>query len=132
LPAAHREFLEGCALWRRVGGYVFAHAGIRPGVPMESQERDDLIWIREPFLSSTEDFGFTVVHGHTITPEVDRRANRIGIDTGAFRGGPLTCLVLEGAEAHLLEPGGLRPLPPPPERGPLGALRRGLAALRGG
>jgi serine/threonine protein phosphatase 1 len=68
LPTEHRAFLRDCALWRRIGGYVFVHAGVRPGVALEAQSRDDCIWIREPFLSSTADFGFKVVHGHTIVP----------------------------------------------------------------
>lgn len=110
-PAEHEGFLAGCALWLRVGGYVFAHAGIRPGVRIDLQERDDLIWIREPFLSSTEDFGFKVVHGHTIVPQVEHHPNRIAIDTGAVRTGRLSCLVLEGDAVALLEPDGPAPLP---------------------
>ena len=110
-PAAHMAFLDRCALWRRIGGYVFVHAGIRPGVPMEQQEPDDLIWIRDGFLNSEADFGFKVVHGHTIVPAVEHRANRIAIDTGAFRTGVLTCLLLEGEETALLTEQGIRPLP---------------------
>jgi serine/threonine protein phosphatase 1 len=126
-PAAHLAFLDACQLYRRVGGYLFVHAGIRPGVALEAQDRDDLIWIREPFLSSTVDHGFKVVHGHTIVAEVEHHPNRIAIDTGAVRTGRLSCLVLEGAEVGLLEAGGLRPLPP---RGGLGgALRTGLKRL---
>ena len=64
-------FLDACALKIRIGGYLFVHAGIRPGVPLAEQTRDDLIWIREPFLSSDADFGFKVVHGHTIVPQVE-------------------------------------------------------------
>lgn len=105
-PPEHLAFLQSCALWRRVGGYVFAHAGIRPGIALESQRREDCIWIREPFLSDTRNYGFKVVHGHTIVPQVEHRRNRIAIDTGAYRTGVLSCLVLEGAEAALLEPSG--------------------------
>lgn len=111
LPAAHRAFLKGARLWIRVGGYVFVHAGIRPGIALEAQSRDDCIWIREPFLTSSEDFGFKVVHGHTIVAAVEHWPNRIAIDTGVAKGGPLSCLVLEGADVALLEPGGLRTLP---------------------
>ena len=56
---------------------------------------DDLLWIRGPFLSSDADFGQVVIHGHTITDDPEIRHNRIGIDTGAFATGRLTCLVLE-------------------------------------
>ncbi len=110
-PREHMAFLDACALRIRVGSYLFAHAGIRPGVPLSEQTRDDLIWIREPFLSSTQDFGFKVVHGHTIVPMVEHWPNRIAVDTGAVRSGVLSCLVLEGTQVSLLEPGGLRPWP---------------------
>lgn len=95
IPAPDLAFLRGLALGHREGGYFFAHAGIRPGVALERQDRRDLMWIREPFLSFKGDFGFVVVHGHTPgrTPVV--RPNRIGIDTGAVYGGGLTCAVLE-------------------------------------
>lgn len=96
LPASHRAFLGSLRLSHREGDYFFVHAGVRPGVPLESQDPFDLLWIRGSFLSSREDFGAVVVHGHSIEPEPEVRANRIGIDTGAYRSGRLTCLVLEG------------------------------------
>ncbi len=102
LPAAHRAFLEGLPLTARFGDYLFVHAGIRPGVPLDAQDPEDLIWIREDFLWDGRDHGVVVVHGHTpvTTPEV--RPNRIDIDTGAVYGGTLTCLVLEGTEYRFL------------------------------
>lgn len=96
LPASHRAFLDGLRLSHREGDYFFVHAGVRPGVPLESQDPFDLLWIRGSFLASREDFGAVVVHGHSIEPEPEVRANRIGIDTGAYQSGRLTCLVLEG------------------------------------
>lgn len=111
IPPEHLDFITGCALWERVGGYVFAHAGIRPGVKMADQRREDLIWIREPFLSSRRDHGFKVVHGHTIVREVEHHPNRIAIDTGAVKTGNLSCLVLEDRSVALLEPDGLREIP---------------------
>jgi serine/threonine protein phosphatase 1 len=126
-PDAHLAFLDACGLYCRIGGYLFVHAGIRPGVPLERQVREDLIWIREPFLSSTRDHGFKVVHGHTIVPEVEHRPNRIALDTGAVRTGRLSCLVLEGAEAALLGADGPRPLPL--GAGTRRALVTGLKAL---
>lgn len=105
LPAHHRRFLEATRSCLRFGDYVFAHAGIRPGVALEAQSDDDLLWIREPFLSSQDDFGAVVVHGHTITPAPENRSNRIGIDTGAYRHGVLTAVVLEGASRRFLAAG---------------------------
>jgi serine/threonine protein phosphatase 1 len=110
-PPEHLAFIAGCELTLRVGGYLFVHAGIRPGVPVEMQERADLIWIREPFLTSKADFGFKVVHGHTIVPAVEHRSNRIAVDTGAVRSGVLSCVVLEDETVGLLTPDGPRACP---------------------
>jgi serine/threonine protein phosphatase 1 len=96
LPARHLAFLRGLKLSHSLGGYLFVHAGLRPGAPPQHQSRHDLLWIREPFLSSAADFGIVVVHGHTPRPRPEVRRNRIGIDTGAVMGGQLTCAVLEG------------------------------------
>lgn len=93
LPHAHLAFLRGLARSYRAGGYLFAHAGIRPGVALDAQDADDLLWIREPFLCSEADHGAVVVHGHTPGNAPVIRANRIGLDTGAVYGGPLTAAV---------------------------------------
>ncbi|MFC7612022.1 hypothetical protein [Teichococcus aestuarii] len=71
------------------------HAGIRPGLPLEAQSAEDLIRIRQPFLSSEAVHGVVVVHGHTARAEPEIRHNRINLDTAAWSGGPLTCAVLE-------------------------------------
>ncbi len=95
IPAAQIDFLRGLALHHSQGGYVFVHAGLRPGVTLDAQKRQDLLWIREPFLSWNGELPGVVVHGHTPDHDIVRRANRIGVDTGAVMGGVLTCLVLE-------------------------------------
>jgi serine/threonine protein phosphatase 1 len=97
VPRRHVEFLRNLPLTHVEGDYLFVHAGIRPGIPLARQERDDLLWIRDEFLHSREDHGKIVVHGHTITETPDQRPNRIGIDTGAFHTDRLTCAVLDGA-----------------------------------
>lgn len=102
LPAPHRHFLQALRLTHQVGGYFFCHAGVRPGVPLERQAEEDLLWIRKEFLSSSESFGKIVVHGHTPVREPDVRPNRINVDTGAFASGRLTCLVLEGTARRFL------------------------------
>jgi serine/threonine protein phosphatase 1 len=95
LPPAHLAFLRGLALRHRVGGYVFVHAGLRPGIRISEQSRQDLHYIREPFLSTDRGFGVVVVHGHTVAATPVVRANRVGLDTGAGLGGKLSCAVLE-------------------------------------
>ena len=102
VPTTHRGFLDSLGLSHEEGDYLFVHAGIRPGRPLDRQEARDLLWIRGPFLHSEADFGRRVVHGHTITPEPAVARNRIGIDTGAFFSGRLTCAVIEGAQLRFL------------------------------
>ncbi|MDA0240169.1 MAG: metallophosphoesterase family protein [Proteobacteria bacterium] len=103
VPPEHQQFLTELELSHREGDYFFVHAGIRPGVAIEDQDPNDLIWIRDEFLNSAEDFGVRVVHGHTISDSPVERPNRVGIDTGAFMSGRLTCAVLEGAEVRFLQ-----------------------------
>jgi serine/threonine protein phosphatase 1 len=105
LPAGHLAFLQSLPLSYVAGNYCFVHAGIRPGVPLREQRAEDLLWIREDFTLSTERHEHIVVHGHTISPAVEFQPNRIGIDTGAFHTGVLSCLVLEGTEQRLIQTG---------------------------
>lgn len=103
IPREHVEFLESFVDSCRFGDFLFVHAGIRPGIELEQQQQSDLRWIREPFLLDESDHGFIVVHGHTISEQVDERSNRVGIDTGAYRTGVLTALVVEGGQRWLLD-----------------------------
>jgi len=103
LPARHLDFMRELKLSHVEGDYFFTHAGVRPGVALTAQEPQDLLWIRDVFLSSTADFGKIVVHGHSITDAPDVRRNRIGIDTGAFASGKLTCLILQGQDLAFLQ-----------------------------
>jgi serine/threonine protein phosphatase 1 len=103
LPPAHRRFLDSLKLSHREGDYLFVHAGIKPGAPLEAQTADSILWIRDEFLDSDADHGVCVVHGHTITDQPEVRPNRIGIDTGAFTTGRLTCLALEADTRRVLQ-----------------------------
>lgn len=106
VPAAHVDFLGNCLLSHTEGDYVFVHAGIRPGWPMEQQTRLDMLWIRDDFLGSRLPLpGKVVVHGHTICEVPQDLGHRIGIDTGAFVSGRLTCLVLRGSTRRFLNTG---------------------------
>ena len=102
VPAAHVDFLSSRPLSLSLGDFFFCHAGIRPGVPLDLQDPQDLIWIREPFLGHRELHPKVVVHGHTPVAEPELRANRINVDTGAFATGRLTALVVDGADKELL------------------------------
>lgn len=103
VPAGHRKLMENMADTFRFGDYLFVHAGIRPGIPVEEQSSHDLRLIREGFLEDTTDHGAVIVHGHTIVPEPEEHVNRIALDTGAYRTGCLTALGIAGADRWFLQ-----------------------------
>ena len=103
LPEAHLSFFRGLKLSVSFGDYLFVHAGVRPSVPLEAQDPQDLVWIRGEFLRSEENFGKVVVHGHTPTAVPEMRKNRIGIDTGAVFTNRLTALRLQDGSRRLLQ-----------------------------
>jgi serine/threonine protein phosphatase 1 len=103
LPPSHRDFIAGLKTSHITERYFFCHAGVRPGIAFDRQSDEDLMWIRQEFLSCTDDFGRLVVHGHTPVPEPEVKPNRINIDTGAFATGRLTCIVLDGDGHRFLE-----------------------------
>ena len=105
IPMSHLEFFQECKVIHEEGGYCFVHAGIRPHVPLSEQRNEDLLWIRDDFTGSRVMHDRVVVHGHSISEEVEFLPNRIGIDTGAYYTGVLTCLVLEGEQQRLLQTG---------------------------
>jgi len=91
IPKAHLDFLAGLATSFCTEDFIFVHAGLRPGIPLEEQQEQDLIWIRDEFIYSDFDWGKTVVFGHTPLQEPYVAANKIGLDTGAVYGRMLTC-----------------------------------------
>ena len=102
LPTAHRDFLFSLPRQVEIGGVLFVHAGIRPGVPLGEQDPHDLIWIREEFLDYGGPLPMHVVHGHTPVSEPEHHPFRTNIDTGAVFGGALTAAVMEGEEVSFL------------------------------
>jgi serine/threonine protein phosphatase 1 len=102
LPRTHELFLQCLHDGFCCGDFLFVHAGIRPGIPIEQQDVNDLYWIRGEFLQSKLDHGKFVVHGHTPVPHPDIRTNRINIDTGAWKTGTLTCAAIEGTSILIL------------------------------
>lgn len=105
VPIAHRRFLEAAEDVIEMGDYAFVHAGIRPAVPLAAQKGADLRWIRSEFLDHPDSHDRMIVHGHTITDEVEIRPNRIGIDTGAYLSGRLTALGIEGRQRWVVATG---------------------------
>jgi serine/threonine protein phosphatase 1 len=102
LPKSHREFLSDLKSSFTCGDFFFVHAGVRPGIPLAKQREEDLLWIRQDFLMSEDDFSKIVVHGHTPVLKPEIRPNRINIDTGAYATGRLTCLKLEDSRIEFI------------------------------
>jgi serine/threonine protein phosphatase 1 len=98
LPKSHRQFLAQLKTSFVCGDFFFAHAGVRPRIPLEDQRETDLLWIRREFLTHQGEFGKIIVHGHTPVAKPDVRPNRINIDTGAYATGCLTCLKLDSGQ----------------------------------
>jgi serine/threonine protein phosphatase 1 len=93
-PVEHFRFYLNLELYYETPRFIFVHAGLRPGVPLELQTEEDCLWIRKQFLESPFDFGKTVVFGHTPFREPYITSGRAGLDTGAVYGGKLTCMEL--------------------------------------
>ncbi|HTF92481.1 MAG TPA: metallophosphoesterase [Verrucomicrobiae bacterium] len=106
LPKKHLRFFRDLQKSFVSGDFFFAHAGVNPKVELSRQKESDLLWIRGEFLSSNEDFGKIIVHGHTPAREIEVRPNRINIDTGAFATGRLTCLAIEGESLSVIDTSG--------------------------
>lgn len=103
MPAAHLDFLRALPLYTQLGDYLFVHAGIRPNIPLERQDPHDLLWLRSDAITASSNLPFMVVHGHTIERQPDLHSYRLGIDTGAFATGVLTCAVFEGQRIRFLD-----------------------------
>jgi len=112
VPDAHIEFLESLPNFYQQDGLFFAHAGIRPGIPLERQSQQDLLWIRNEFLEDTRPHPMLVVHGHTPVAKPLHYGNRVNLDTGCGYGNQLTAAVFEGTDCWVLSDNGRKPLVP--------------------
>lgn len=116
VPQSHIDFLNGLPVWLRAEDMIFVHAGIRPGFPIEAQDEDDLLWIRDAFLWHLDDHEALIVHGHTPVDEPTHYGNRVNIDTGAGWGNPLVPVVFDKAVCYALTPKGRSKLSVPKHR----------------
>lgn len=110
VPVEHLAFLAGLDTMYQAEGLAYVHAGIRPGVALDQQSEDDLVWIRKPFHEAKEDFDALIVHGHTPVDAVTHYGNRINLDTGVAYGGPLSAIVAEDGAVWCLDENGRQPL----------------------
>ena len=103
VPEEHIAFISDFEDMIVSGDYAFVHAGVRPDLPLAAQQPNALRWIRDPFLNHRGELEKIVVHGHTITDEVELRRHRIGIDTGAYASGRLTAMAFEDNRRWVLQ-----------------------------
>jgi len=106
IPVAHLKFLRGLPTHLNVDDLLFVHAGIRPGVPLAQQSRDDLMWIRGDFLDDTRTHPWLIVHGHTAVQTAEHHGNRVNLDSGAGYGRPITAAVFEQGQVWQLTTAG--------------------------
>ena len=117
VPRAHRDFLASLPYWHRYGDLLLVHAGIRPGVPLDRQCTDDLLWIRDEFLIDPCDHGPLIVHGHTPVDWPEHRGNRVALDGGAGWGRDLHVAMISGRKVSLLRAEGAEVLEPMADQG---------------
>jgi len=114
VPKAHIEFINSLDYHYQYDDLLFAHAGVRPGVPLARQSKDDLIWIRDEFLEDTTKHPWLVVHGHTPVPYARHFGNHVNLDTGSGYGDVLSAAVFEGDDCWILKDYGRDQLLPEP------------------
>ena len=112
VPQTHLDFLGTRPLFHETLELLFVHAGIRPGIPLEAQAEDDLVWIRKAFLKDTRPHPWLVVHGHTPAKQAEHCGNRVNLDSGAGYGHPLSVARFDRRECVLLTAQGTVPLLP--------------------
>jgi serine/threonine protein phosphatase 1 len=103
VPSGHVEFLRGLKRSMAFGDFFFCHAGIRPGVDLDYQDPEDLVWIRQQFLADSRLYSKVVIHGHTPVTGIEVRPNRINLDTGAVFSGRLSAIAIDAGEKWFLE-----------------------------
>jgi len=113
VPASHQAYLANLPYIYRTETCAFVHAGIRPGVPLDAQDPEDLIWIRREFHDDPRDHDALIVHGHTPVQRACHYGNRVNIDSGVCWGREMTAIVIEGDAVFTLEDDGRHPLLPP-------------------
>ena len=122
IPAEHLAWLQDLPLAISDEKRFYVHAGIMPGVPLQQQDKQVMLWIRGKFLSDQSEHGLYVVHGHTPTPDgmPELCHNRLCLDTLAWQGNPLYAAVFDdkrtGPLAFITDGGGITAAPAINER----------------
>jgi len=97
----HIEWMKNLPYYYEDEHRIYVHAGLDPRVPLEEQNAQSMLWIRDTFLLSNHDFGKLVIHGHTPRRQVDIQPNRINLDTGGVFGNKFTAAFFKEGQRDL-------------------------------
>lgn len=112
IPRTHVEFLRDLDLSYETDDLFFCHAGIRPEVPLDQQDEEDLVWIRQEFHQHKDPHPKLIVHGHTPVMRATHYGNRVNLDSGAGYGDPMSAAVFEDGKVWALTPQGRQLMEP--------------------
>jgi serine/threonine protein phosphatase 1 len=106
-PQEHLDFFQQLISYFAIGDWILVHAGLSPLAPLEEQDEEDLLWIRDEFIMNIHRFNKTVVFGHTPFENVLLHLPyKIGIDTGLVYGNRLSCVELINQQIFQVASGG--------------------------
>lgn len=100
----HGEFFRNLKFYHIESKYLFVHAGLRNGIPIEEQNEEDMVYIRSEFYNKKHSFPYKIIFGHTEFDEPQVQDDKICIDTGCgkYKNAPLTAIVIEnGSESFV-------------------------------
>ena len=93
----HGNFFNSLKFYHIIGKYLFIHAGVRIGVPLEEQSEEDMVYIRSAFYTKRHHLPYKIIFGHTEFDSPQVQADKICIDTGCgkYKNAPLTAIVID-------------------------------------
>lgn len=93
----HGNFFNSLKFYYIIGKYLFIHAGVRIGVPLEEQSEEDMVYIRSAFYTKRHHLPYKIIFGHTEFDSPQVQEDKICIDTGCgkYKNAPLTAIVID-------------------------------------
>lgn len=103
IPKEYIGWIEKLDYYHDDGLRFFVHAGVTQKPPQHTS-RNEMLWVRGSFLTSTKDWGRLIVHGHTPTyGKPQATPYRINLDTGCVFGQKLTAAVFVDYQVQPIE-----------------------------
>ena len=93
----HGDFFKSLQPYYLTKDYLFIHAGLRKGIPLEEQDLTDMVYIRSEFYNKPHDLPQKIIFGHTEFDSPQIWNDKICIDTGCgkYKDAPLTAIIIE-------------------------------------